>query len=156
LPSPRWRPVAAGSVVAAVTSTVGWALLDPAKSDVTTHPPGYRSPAPVWGGAPVLQAVGAVIGVAAAIGGGAAGVVRGRRATGAARELMAWLLYGGVLTLVLLAAAFAAGGGGWLLALSAVPLPLAIVAAVLRQGMWDIHVVIDRSLVYGTLSVGVA
>ena len=44
---------------------------------------------------------------------------------------------------------------GSTLVLSSLPLPLAIAAAVLRHGLWDVDVVVNRSLVYGVLLVGV-
>jgi signal transduction histidine kinase len=155
LPSRRWWPVAAGGIAAAALSTVGWMLLPASESDVISHPPGYVSPTPVWSGASALQSIGATIGALATAGALASFVVRYRRDP-AARAQQKWIAIGGVATVVVLVAAFfEPGPGGWLIALSALPLPLAITVAVFRHRLWDVDAVINRSLVYGALTLGV-
>jgi hypothetical protein len=60
---------------------------------------------------------------------------------------------GGVSTLVLLAASFAFGSSGDVVfALAMVPLPAGVAVAVLRHGMWDVDLVINRSIVYAVLT----
>ena len=44
---------------------------------------------------------------------------------------------------------------GWALALSSLALPAAVVVAILNGGLWDIDLVVSRSLVYGVLVAGV-
>src|SRR4051812_29485759 len=155
LPSARWWPVAAGGMTAAVLSTVGWMLLPASQSAVTSHPPGYVSPARVWSGAMALQSLGAMIGVLATIGALASFVARYRR-NAAERAQQKWVAVGGVATVVILVAAFfEPGPGGWLIAASALPLPIAITIAVLRHRLWDVDAVISRSLVYGALTLAV-
>ncbi len=154
LPSRRWRPVAWTAVGAAAVSGLGWLVIEPSASDVSSYPPGYRSPLPTWSGAPVLQGVGAVLGLLALVGSVASVVARYRRADAVERAQLQWLGLGAAGTVALLVGAFAAGsGGGVLIALSTLPLVAGAAVAVVRHGLWDIDVVLNRSLVFGALTV---
>jgi signal transduction histidine kinase len=81
-------------------------------------------------------------------------IVRAHRAEGIERDQLTWVVFGCASTVVLLAAAFAAGRRGDLVfGVAFVPLPVGVAIAVLRHRLWDVDVVINRSLVYGTLAV---
>jgi signal transduction histidine kinase len=155
VPSPRWRPVAALAIGAAAVSTIGWALLSPDDSDVKTHPPGLAWPAPTWSFAPALQAIGAALGVVAVVLCIASVFVRYRAAREAERLQLKWLLVGALATVALLLCALLLPHAGWALALSSLALPAAVVVAILNGGLWDIDLVVSRSLVYGVLVGGV-
>jgi hypothetical protein len=73
-------------------------------------------------------------------------------------EQLKWIALGGVLTVALLALSQPAGSDGDLVAAAAmIPLPASIAIAVLRHGLWDVDLVINRSLVYAALTLaGVA
>ena len=155
VPSRRWRPVAFLAVAAAAVSTLGWALLSPSDSDVKTHPPTLVWPAPTWSGAIALQAIGAALGLVrdrAVHRVGVRAVPHGREVE---RRQLKWLLVGALATVALLAIALAVGNPGWALALSSLALPAAVVVAILNGGLWDIDVVVSRSLVYSALLAGV-
>ena len=147
----RWTGWLAGAAVAA--TALSWALTPYELQDVPIE--GHVNPVGVAAAAHPL-AVGGVIAldlvaVAVAL---ASLVVRHRRATGVARDQLRWLLLG-VLGTVLV------GGSAFVLpealrelapALAVVPFPAACVVALLRHRLWDIDVVLSRSLTYGLVS----
>ena len=73
-------------------------------------------------------------------------VLRWRRSRGETRQQLKWVLVGVIGSLLLFAAGFA--GGPVVTATAMVPLPAAIVLAVLRLGLWDVDVVISRGLTW--------
>ncbi len=84
--------------------------------------------------------------------------VRFRRADPVERSQLKWLLYASGVFLVVYAAGFAADtGGGTIftvaLFLSILSLPVAIAVAILRYKLYDIDVVIRKTLVYSVLTV---
>ena len=113
--------------------------------------------------AAIAAASGALYGVAA-LTGFAAVVVRLRRSRGVERQQVKWFAFVGALMLasLLLAALSLVGPGprlhdrhvawGSFLILFALGLPLAIGMAILRHRLYDIDVVINRTLVYGALT----
>jgi two-component system NarL family sensor kinase len=156
LPSHRWRPVVAVAVVGLVVSVLGWATLPydeldkPLGADVA-HP----FPLPFAGR---LMNVGGLLGVASIAGAFAALIARHHRSRGAERQQVRWVLLAGAATVALLAVAFATGptgAGPVLVALAMVPLPAAIAVGVLRHRLWDVDLVINRSIVYAVLTLAV-
>ena len=120
-----------------------------------THPPTLVWPAPTWSGAIALQAIGAALGLVAIVLCIASVFVRYHTAREVERRQLKWLLVGALATVALLAIALAVGNPGWALALSSLALPAAVVVAILNGGLWDIDVVVSRSLVYSVLLAGV-
>jgi signal transduction histidine kinase len=82
---------------------------------------------------------------------------RWRASTGLARQQVKWLLLGVAATLVLAAVArvFPAGPTEVVAGLAMLPVPIALAIAVLRHGLWEIDVLISRSVVYAALSTAV-
>jgi hypothetical protein len=172
LPSRRWRPVAwaSGFVITSVTITLA---LTPGKLEVGDAP-NLQNPLGWAQAAPVLQSLQAglipllplcVVACATAL------VLRFRRSHGVERLQLKWLataaaavagiyllsIAGGVLT--------GAMFGGreqptWMDALDSLSflaflcIPAAIGVAVLKHRLYDIDVVINRTLVYGSLTIG--
>jgi hypothetical protein len=173
--SARWRRVLWLGVAALVLSVVGSAF-DPGRLDVDSpvpvdNPFGIGGPAAgVW---PVLSRAGDVLaGIAFALS-AASLVVRFRRARGVERQQLKWFAYVGLLAATGLAVAMAqvlfgtqpgedteggwlevVGAVGWFTALGAIVLgiPIATGMAILRHRLYDIDVVINRTLVYGALT----
>lgn len=160
-PSPRWRPVVALSWVVVVMATAGWALTPYDQQD-------FAPPSAFSGADPVLAVAGAGLLLTAGLplflicaGAGVASVVvRWRRAEPRSheRDQLSWLVLAAVMLAGLLALALVTPGTGpsGLIAAASLAVPVALTVAVLRCGLWQLDVVLDRSLVYGGLTLAVA
>ena len=171
LPSRRWRPVAWGATGVFVLGLLGKALgdriLDTAAAQTVRNPfalPGFGGDAAAriasltelsWS----VCACAAVAGL----------VVRMRRSRGIERQQLKWFAFVGALMLGSLLMAVVSlidperlgdsiGNFGWgaFLLLIVLGLPLAMGTAILRHRLYDIDVVINRTLVYGPLTVTLA
>ncbi len=160
LPSPRWRPVLWGVVGCFVFFTLV-VLLSTVSSDVRL--PFLRNPLGleldvmdsllevVYLGLPLLPAVS-----------GAAVVVRFRRSRGDERQQIKWFAYAVAVMVVLFASWFSLALAGlvfpgalmWTVPL--LGLPVAVGIAILKHRLYDIDVIINRTLVYGSLTVTLA
>jgi signal transduction histidine kinase len=156
LPSERWRPVGWTSVGAMAGIAVGMAVSPYPLEDMPTAFAGSTNPLELETFGSVLQAVGIALllfSVALSL---LALALRFKRLKGRERDQLKWVLLGGALTVLLLASAFAAGRSGDLVfAAAMLPLPLSVAVAVSRHQMWDVNLIISRSLVYGALTVAV-
>ena len=98
--------------------------------------------------------------VPALIGSVAAVIVRFRRSSGEARQQLKWLTYGGTIAAAVLFVAGTAfdenAGAGVVIAAALASIPLWIGIAILRYRLYDIDVVINRTLVYGALTATLA
>jgi len=171
LPSPRWRPVAwlSGVTIAATTVLIE---ISPGVLE--------ESPIPTMSNPLALESAETLIVILLAIffpllplcmvASAVALVRRFRRSRGSERQQMKWLATAAVIVtmcyLVTMVATFLAAlmdnELAWVLLLqkfaiaSFVLLPLAIGVAVLRYRLYDIDVVINRTLVYGSLTATLA
>jgi hypothetical protein len=162
LPSRRWLPFAWLNVVVAAVGTVAVAFL---AGPIPTLTP-IENPLGLEGAQTLL---GPVATVAGALERGILGLVavaslflRLRRAGGEEREQIKWLAYaasvvviGAILTYVIPEATDAQWVGRVglvLLAVGFVGIPIAIGIAILRYRLYDINLLINRTLVYGTLT----
>jgi hypothetical protein len=168
LPSPRWRP-AAWSLVAGVSLT---AVTQGLKPRTLSDFPGEQNPF----GAPALESVlgplevvGGVLLIGGIIGAVASLVVRLRRSRGQERQQIKWFVYVALVGIVaiivldpllLLLSNQLPGGYGsivgtvlspWLLA--PIALAVTVAAAIVRHRLYDIDRVINRTLVYGLLTL---
>jgi hypothetical protein len=171
LPSPRWRPVAWAGTAAFGVAILGYALGDRVLD--TSAPGTVHNPYALPGGAGDLAASIAPVaelGLIPAILGAMAGlVIRLRRSRGVERQQLKWFAYVGALMLGALFLAAVSltdpellgdtvGSVGWgaFLLLTVLGLPVAMGAAILRHRLYDIDVVINRTLVYGALTATLA
>ncbi len=163
LPSSRWRPVAWLAAGATVASVVGAAfrpgLLDDDYPTVT-NPVGIGGAfgdllnlMNVFGG--VLLAVVLLLSVISI-------VVRLRRSRGERRQQIKWIVYAGAVMVAAFLAGSAVPGGSeqlvadllWVVGFVAlVGIPVAAGIAILKHRLYDIDVLINRTLVYGSLTV---
>jgi hypothetical protein len=162
-PTPRWRWVGVAVIVWA-TLFVLMATLVKRISAGTKPDLVFDNPIGVLGNDTVEQLVGVWIAglVALVVACAVALFVRYRRANETEREQIKWLLYACAVFLVVYVGGFVSGLGGtaslggyvWgvFFGLSVITLPAAIGIAILRYRLYDIDVVINRTLVYGVLT----
>jgi hypothetical protein len=165
LPSPRWRPVLWGGLALAAFGVVA-AAVGPRRLDFGEHG-GFHNPLALGGAAgdvvraadPIAEFAFSCMVLLAL----SSVFLRLRRSSGVERQQLKWIAYVfGVMLTGLAAAAMGEGVGvqaigniGWSFFLAGVVfgMPLAIAAAILRHHLFDIDVVIRRTLVYGALTV---
>jgi hypothetical protein len=150
LPSRRWRPLI-WLVVAAVAVYVVDAALEPGGPD----PLGVELPGSVYGVLVDLVIVSLIVGI---LGAAASVALRLWRARGQQRQQLKWLVYATSVVVIggLGAVLFPLPLGDvfWLVMLIGFAgMPVAMGIAILRYRLYDIDVVINRTLVYGFLSV---
>jgi hypothetical protein len=154
LPGPGWRPVAwlAGGALVAVV--VGLAF----SPDLETES-GRSNPFGV-GGAEIPAALGGFLLVPAALASVASVGLRFRRAGPEERRQLKWLTYTGAIVAVtamgVLIAESTVGTtdafSNTFVSVAIAALPISIGIAILRHGLFDIDLVINRTLVYGALT----
>lgn len=161
LPSRRWRRAAwAGSAGVALAAAGDALMPGPMRLMPSPNPLGIAGAAGVldafrFGGGVLLMSVGL-----AAV---ASLLRRLRRAQGVERQQLKWFAYAGGLSIALLVGAIVADARIGVRALGplagtigfSILLPTAVAVAVLRHGLWDVDVLINRTLVYGALTAGV-
>ncbi len=163
-PTPRWRWVSVAAIAWA-TLFVLLATLSRQIHTNTTPDIVFDNPIGVLGKDTVQLLVGVwIVGLVALVVACAVALfVRYRRANDTEREQIKWLLYACALFLVVFVGGFVSGLGGtaslggyiWevFIGLSVITLPAAIGIAILRYRLYDIDVIINRTLVYGSLTV---
>lgn len=156
--SPRWRAALWLSVATLLFTSIIWAttpydqqdfplqlrdLANPIGLPLATHPVTVVA-------AGILLALSTVLAIVSL-------AVRWRRSASVARQQLKWLLLGMAATLVLagLARAFPAGPTEVITGLAMLPVPIALGIAIMRYGLWEIDIVISRSITYAALSAAV-
>jgi hypothetical protein len=163
-PTPRWRWVGVAAIAWAALFVLLAAL--PQQINASTGPTlVLDNPIGVLGKDTVERLVGVwIVGLLALVVVCAVALfVRYRRANATEREQIKWLLYACAVFLVVYVGGFVSrlGGtaslGGYIwgvfFGLSVIALPAAIGIAILRYRLYDIDVVINRTLVYGPLTM---
>ncbi len=150
LPSRRWRLlvwlIGAGLAIYAVD-----AALEPGGPD----PLGVELPPNVYGVLVVVQIALFIVGI---LGAAASVVLRLWRARGQERQQLKWLVYATSVVMVgmLGAVSIPPPGGNFFYGVALfgfAAMPVAIGVAVLRYNLYDIDLVINRTLVYGSLTI---
>ena len=148
--SRRWRPVTWIAIAAGMATAVGTALA-PGPLDqyrAVTNPFGIDSA--VVG---LLGGVGGALLVPTALASVASLVVRHRRSTGVERQQIRWVAAASVLLVLSFIGASVGGEAAFaLLLLGLLIVACAVAVALLRYRLYDIDVVINRTLVYGALT----
>ncbi len=159
LPSRRWLPVAALSGIG-ISGTVVLGMLT---DTLTGQNVDYKidNPIGIEGLAhvedlPIFGVLGGLFSIGF-IGAVASVVVRFRRSHGAERQQMKWFVYASAPIVAFPVVDFMPGiVSGVVFGLVLIGLPTAIGIAVLRHRLYDIDVIINRTLVYGTLTASLA
>ncbi len=150
----RWYAVGWAASAGAVLAIAGWSLTAERDGDFAS---GHNPLAIGWLPTGALLALGMTLflgGFAASVAGVA---VRFRRSRGVERQQLKWFALAAGIEIVVLPATFAlwysAPAVGILAALALTALPVATGIAILRHRLLDIDLVLNRTLVYGALSV---
>ena len=167
LPSPRWRPlvgllVVLLSLAVAIDLLTAWYIVDPAAylADISTMGgEGLEAGRLVVG---LYYVVGALVLIVLLLS-AASLVVRLRRARGEERQQIKWVVYAGVASLLLFPADAVQSPSPliWniqllLGGLSFLPVVGGFGVALFRYRLWEIDLVVRRSLVYGALWLAIA
>lgn len=161
LPSPRWRPVAYFAALGVALATVpiavaGWPQRGLGLLAVQPEP-GFDAPVAI---AALLQLAGLLLITITGALSIASLVLRLRRSRGMARQQLKWFTYAGAFEIsVVLATTFVAfpAAVALIAPLLVVPLlPIATTVAILRYRLFDIDLIIRRTLVYAVLSAVLA
>jgi hypothetical protein len=150
--SPRWRWLIWLTVVSGLAFDAQ-TVLDPAALALTDRPvapvvapAAFHAADPLWAVASLLLA-GVLAASVAEL------VLRFRRARGVERLQLTWLVWAVALFAVLNSQRWITGNGPILLLLTLPLVPAAAAVAILRHDLYDIRVIVNRTLVYGLLTV---
>jgi two-component system, NarL family, sensor kinase len=152
LPSVGWRRVELLAVAGIVAGTTGWAMSPYGTVDASPALP-LENPLATDFGVAVFWP-GQVMWTLAAFLSLVGFVLRVRRARGVERAQLRWVLLGTGAT-ILTVALGAATSQELVSCLGIGILPASIAIAVLRHGLWDVDVVLHRSIVYGLLTAAI-
>jgi hypothetical protein len=157
VPSPRWRPVAVFGLVGICITTVGSALVaGPLDSVGVNNPFGVPLSHPL---VDIVGALDAISGILLFSLTAASVVVRYRHGTPLERLQLRWFAFPAVVGIVLLGVSTIVetppiGDAAWIGVLVCLALlPIAIGIAILRHRLFDIDLVIKRTISYAVLSV---
>jgi hypothetical protein len=149
--SPRWRPV----TWLAVSVTVAWAVLGALNPSLDTSNGTIPNPIGVTGADPDAGLLIPIVnGLIFLVLGAAIGslVVRFWRSRGVERQQLKWFAYAGVLVVLAPLSTWVVPSLGNLPWVMVCALPVAVGIAVLRYRLYDIDRLINRTLVYGSLT----
>lgn len=159
LPSPRWRWLLGAGVAGMALNLLSSAFMPGVFSGETTvNPFGVPALGPLLGVLGLLSnALVALLGLGALL----AVFLRFWRSQGVERQQMKWFALGAAILLVAIALTMllvpdGANGAQPGFAIGFGVLPFSIGAAVLRARLYDIDIIINRALVYGSLTVSLA
>jgi two-component system NarL family sensor kinase len=148
---PRWRWLIALTVVSGLAFDAQ-TVLDPAALAVTDRPVAPLIGPAAFHAADPLWAVATLLLVAVLAASMAELVVRFRRARGVERLQLTWLVWAVALFAVLNSQRWITGNGPILFLLTLPLVPAAAAVAILRYDLYDIRVIVNRTLVYGLLT----
>jgi len=157
LPSPRWRPVAWGSALSMGALAVGLAFLPASVPEIGIPNPLGQSD--LGGQALVLVSLGFVLLALSSLLCALSLFLRYRRSSGIERQQIKWVAFASVFVVCVVAIVVLGvplGIGALIASFAAVPLPTAIAIALIRYRLYDIDVLIKRSLVYGATTATIA
>ena len=154
LPSPRWRPVAWGVALGTAGGVVGNALKAGPLVDFPQIANPYGVDSPVVG---MVGVAGSTVATCSMVASAVSLIVRHRRAGSEQRQQIKWLAYGGAVVVC----GVCVGGLAipWnvpvsivIMSVSLLGLPLFTGIAIVRYHLYDIDILINRTLVYATLT----
>jgi hypothetical protein len=154
LPSPRWRPVAWGVALGTAGGVVGSALEAGPLVDFPQITNPYGIDGPVVG---IVGVAGSAVATGSMVASAVSLIVRMRRAGSVERQQIKWLAYGGAVVVGGVCAGALAIPWNvplsiFVMSVALLGLPLFTGIAIVRYHLYDIDILINRTLVYATLT----
>lgn len=155
-PSPRWRWVARATAITIGLFFLSGVIAPTAEYPVLDNP--YEITA-LGGVATAIQTISAMALLVVAVASFASLILRMRRAGSRERQQLKWLLFSVALVVVVMMVAtiFESLGteqvGNLLVGVASCAVPVAIGVAILRYRLYDIDIIVNRTLVYGLLTL---
>jgi hypothetical protein len=154
LPSPRWRPVAWSAGLGIAGFILGSALEVGPLEDFPQIANPYGVDSPVVG---IVRVAGAIVAGSSMVASAVSLIVRMRRAGRVERQQIKWLAYGGAVVVGTICVSglislWSVKVSIVIISIALLGLPVFTGIAILRHRLYDIDVVINRTLVYGSLT----
>jgi signal transduction histidine kinase len=160
LPSRRWRWIAWAIGILTVAWSISFAFeqhdFTDANNNPAVNPYTWQRLAPFFDAARVVVSFFVLAAIGACV---VALIVRYRRSRGVEREQIRWLIYAGAITVAWLSLPFEHGNGGladFIQGFVLMLIPIAIGVAILQYRLYDIDVVIRKTVVVGVLAAFIA
>src|SRR5215216_450674 len=155
LPSHRWRPVAWGVALGTAGGVVGNALKAGPLVDFPQIANPYGVDSPVVG---MVGVAGSIVAALSMVASAVSLIVRMRRAGSEQRQQIKWLAYGGVVVVgIILVGAllipWSVPVSILIMSVAMLGLPIFTSIGILRYRLYDIDLLINRTLVYGSLTL---
>jgi hypothetical protein len=154
LPSPRWRPVAWCAALGLIGFLAGAALQTGPLGDFPRIVNPYGVDSLILA---VVAVTGAILAAASMVASAVSLIVRMRRAGRAQRQQIKWLAYGGAIVVGTVFASvvisiWSANVGIAVVSVGLLGVPIFTGVAIARYRLYDIDIVVNRTLVYGALT----
>ena len=156
--SPRWRPVAWCAGIGIFGYALNVALKTGGLGDYPKIPNPYGVDSPLVG---MVGLVGVILAGCSVMASVVSLIVRLRRAGSEQRQQIKWFAYGGVVVVgTIVASAFLSiwsiPASIWIISIALLGLPVFTGIAILKYRLYDIDIIINRTLVYGSLTIMLA
>jgi hypothetical protein len=154
LPSPRWRPVVWGVALGTTGSVVGYALEAGPLGDFPQIANPYGVDGPVVG---IVGVAGIVVAAGAMVASAVSLLVRLRHAGRVERQQIKWLAYAGAVVVCTICVGgfvilWSVSASIVIMSVALLGLPVFTGIAILRHRLYDIDIIINRTLVYTSLT----
>ena len=156
--SPRWRPALWAALAFIPLSVAGYAFIPQSMGSLFHNLPDPYTVPRLSTLFEVLQGLAVACGLAAAIAAAASVILRWRRADRIGRQQLKWflavlpLMAASIIATVITPGPISLGVG----LITGTLLPMAIGVAVLRHRLYEIDILLNRAVLYGSLTAGVA
>jgi hypothetical protein len=156
--SPRWRPVAWGAGIGIVGYTLNAALETGGLGDFPQVSNPYGVDSPLVG---MVGFAGAILAGCSMVASTVSLIVRLRRAGSEQRQQIKWFAYGSVVVVVTIVASgfvsiWSVPASILIISVALLGLPVFTGIAILKYRLYEIDIIINRTLVYGSLTVMLA
>ena len=156
--SPRWRPVAWCAGIGIFGYALNVALKTGGLGDYPKIPNPYGVDSPLVG---MVGLASVILAGCSTVASAVSLIVRLRRAGSEQRQQIKWFAYGGVVVVGTIVASgfvsiWSVSVSIWIISIALLGLPVFTGIAILKYRLYDIDIIINRTLVYGSLTIMLA